>query len=418
VPIDDVNPRPRAHTETTYRYDPVVKLIVGGIQQESDGNTYAYGFRPNGPGKGQWSRQRIPGGGAGTQFHHAVYIPELRAHAFLTTVDKRTDLLLWRPDPAAWSTTAGDATPRASITVAGRTVASLQEACDIGGDVRIGAGTLRSQGAKITRPVRIRGAGRTATIIDGDGVAVEGKGVFDCWADASFADLAIVNAAGAAGNIAAIRHEAGSLALSGVMLRHCQNGILGGKPGGATLDMDDCDVLDCGIDESGATHGVYVSAIARASVRRCRFGNMHVGHYFKSRACENLLVDNVLGSDFGDTKSYNIDLCYGGRAMIIGNTLRQGKNCGNTCMISYGAEARFIGSESLAQRIANAGYVVEVRDNRFASTAGGIAFRNALPATITEVRIDIRDNTLAGLSAIAEGRYVTTGTNAVGPAPV
>jgi hypothetical protein len=355
----------------------------------------------------------VPGGGAGTQMHHAAYVPELRAHAFLTTVDKHTHLVLWRPDPEAWITPVDTAGPKATITVGDRTVRTLQEACDVGGDIRISAGTIYGQGAKITKVARIIGEGRGKTIIDGDGVAVEGKGIFDCWADTTFEDLTLMNAAGSAGNIAAIRHEAGNLKVHRVILRHCQNGILGGKPSDATVEMDDCDVSDCGIDESGSTHGVYFSAIAKATVNNCRFDNIHIGHYIKSRARENHITGNTLGVTFNDTTSYNIDICYGGKAFINRNVLRQGPKGGNNCMISYGAEARFIATTPLARQIDTLGNVAEITDNKFLSTAGGVGIRNAMPEAATAVKLDVRGNKFQGLAKATEGTRFSASDNLV-----
>jgi len=412
-PIDDVNYRPRAKSESTYRYDEASKLIVGSIQQERDGATYAYAFKPRGHGQGQWLTQVVPGGGAGTQMHHAVYVPELRAHSFLTTIDKRTHLVLWRPDPGGWIEPVDNSGPKAVITVAGRVVPTLQEACNIGGDIHISAGTIYGQGAKITKPVRISGDGKGKTIIDGEGVAVEGKGVFDCWDDATFTDVTVMNAAGGSGNIAAIRHEAGDLLLRKVALRHCQNGILRGTPSDATVEMDDCDVSDCGIDESGGTHGVYFSAIAKATVNNCRFDNIHIGHYLKSRARENHITGNTLGVTFNDTKSFNIDICYGGKATIRNNVLRQGPKGDNNCMVSYGAEARFIAGTPLADRIASAGHMAEIAGNRFLSTAGGVGIRNAMPETAPGVKLEVHGNEFRGLGTVTQGTRIDAFDNRI-----
>jgi len=297
--------------------------------------------------------------------------------------------------------------------VAGRVVPTLQEACNIGGDIHISAGTIYGQGAKITKPVRISGDGKGKTIIDGEGVAVEGKGVFDCWADATFTDVTVMNAAGGSGNIAAIRHEAGDLLLRKVALRHCQNGILGGKPSDATVEMDDCDVSDCGIDESGGTHGVYFSAIAKATVNNCRFDNIHIGHYLKSRARENHITGNTLGVTFNDTKSFNIDICYGGKATIRNNVLRQGPKGDNNCMVSYGAEARFIAGTPLADRIASAGHMAEIAGNRFLSTAGGVGIRNAMPETAPGVKIEVHGNEFRGLGTVTQGTRIDAFDNRI-----
>jgi hypothetical protein len=413
APVDEVNYRPRAIYETTYRYDPANQLIVGSIQEEHDGKTYAYAFKPLGHGRGQWLTQVVPGGGAGTQKHHAVYVPALRAHAFLTAVDKRTDLVLWRPDPKGWTAPIDDSGPKATITVAGRVVQTLQQACDIGGDIRISAGTIYDQGAKITKVVRITGGGKGITVIDGEGVSIEGKGIFDCWADTAFENLTIMNAMGSGGNNAAIRHEAGNLALRKVELRHCQNGVLGGKPSEATVEMDDCDVSDCGIDESGSTHGVYFSAIAKATVNNCRFDNIHIGHYIKSRARENNITRNVLGRTFNDTKSYNIDICYGGKVFIGHNVLRQGAKSDNNCMISYGAEARFIAGTPLSERMDAIGHVAEIANNTFLSTAGGVAVRNSMPEQVPGVKISVHANEFQGLTAVTQGAHINAYDNVV-----
>jgi hypothetical protein len=416
-PIDNVNYRPRSRSESTYRYDDASKLIVGSIQQERDGATYAYAFKPLGHGRARWLTQVVAAGGTGTQMHHAAYVPDLRAHAFLTTIDKHTHLVLWRPDPTAWAEPVDNSGPKATITVAGRTVATLQEACNIGGDIRISSGTIYGQGAKITKPSRITGDGKGKTIIDGEGVAIEGKGVFDCWVDTTFEDLTVMNAAGGSGNVAAVRHESGNLLLRRVALRHCQNGILGGKPSDATVEMDDCDVADCGIDESGGTHGVYFSAIAKATVNNCRFDNIHIGHYLKSRARENHITGNTLGVTFNDTKSFNIDICYGGKTTIRNNVLRQGPKADNNCMISYGAEAKFIAGTPLAERIAAAGHVAEITGNRFLSTAAGTGIRNAMPETMPGVKLDVHANEFRGLGIVTQGTRINAFDNVVEKAP-
>jgi hypothetical protein len=82
-------------------------------------------------------------------------------------------------------------------------------------------------------------------------------------------------------------------------------------------------------------------------------------------------------------------------------------------MISYGAEARFIAGTPLAERIASAGHVAEITGNRFLSTVGGTAIRNAMPETTPGVKLDVHANEFRGLGTVTQGTRINAFDNVI-----
>jgi hypothetical protein len=354
------HPRPRWQG-TGLVYDSKAKLIVGNMV-----GGFMYGFRPTEPGAGEWLQHPVPTTAQPAAYTQA-YVEELDAHFIITGDGSKDQTWAFRWDPAQARLAVDPRKPKATISVSAQTVATMQEACNIGGDVILSAGALygAAAAAQIDRPVNVTGQG--TEFIDG---VLGGKGTFIVNASSRFADVAISGAKVPDMNGAGIRWQGGDLTLERVKLTGNQNGLLGGN---GHLVMDDCDVLDNGAAD-GQSHGIYIQGTAlSATVRNSIFNGTKIGHHFKSRAAKSLVEDTVLGLDFLGTESCCVDLPDGGEAVIRRCQMRQGPKTDNNTMVKYFAELR-------ATHAANS---LLVQDCTMESRiANGIGLRNTHPTVV------------------------------------
>jgi hypothetical protein len=257
--------------------------------------------------------------------------------------------------------------PRATISVDGRSVGTMQAAADAGGIIVLSAGELRSPkdgaggvvgAAHFRKPVSVVGEG--TLVID---QSIEDKGTFIVEADASFAGLDIAGATGD-GTGAAFRHQGGDLLIRRTKIHRCENGLLG--PAGyvaCKLIVDDCDVFDNGTG-TGQTHGLYVGAIAAFTCLNSRFRATSIGHHVKSRARRTVMWNCEVGTDFTGNESYNIDVPQGGDVAVDGCHLRQGPRTDNDVLVNYGGE-----------RDPHPGGSLTISNTVFESTIGGTGLR-------------------------------------------
>lgn len=387
-------PSPAGDKSTRFVYDRANQLIVGGL---IPGLMFA--FKPLPDGTGQWLQHPAPGT-AKTIFYCHAYAERTNTHLVLCDFGKlgrRTIAFRWDPNAAQVAVdTRGDQPPPAKITVGGVAVATLQQACNAGGEIAVGAGELRGgiACATIGRPVRIVGQDSALTA-----AGIEGKGILIVSADARFEGLEISGADVSDGNGAAIRHQGGNVVLNKVKLHHNQNGILGpASPQPYSLDMSDCEVHHNGTG-TGQTHGVYIGKIDRFTCVKSRFYATRIGHHIKSRARETLVQGCEVGTDFDGNESYNIDIPVGGDATVTDCTLRQGPKTDNKVMLNYGSEAGPYPDGTL-----------KVYRCVFESTAGGTGIRNALPGVVA----DVQDCDFNGVTTPVEGNHTRRNCRANG----
>jgi len=380
----ETNWRPRASRNgagTGFAYDAANKLIVG---QMVDGKMYA--FRPLSANRGEWLEHPVPMEHETSSYCHA-YVPRLNAHFVTTDVKgKGRTTFAFRWDPAKAQVVKDTRQPPATIQAGGRTVSSMQAACDFGGVVALSAGGLYGGRAcaVIKRPVEINGK---ETLLNAPGIG--DKGILIVRANTVITSVEISGARVPSGNGAAIRHEAGNLTLRRVKLHDSQDGVLTGTTPAEVL-IEDCELYSCG-SGTGQTHALYIGRVTKLVCTRSRFRDTRIGHHLKSRAATTIVRDCELGTDFEGTESYNLDFENGGDVTVENCVLRQGPKTDNSVMVNFGNDVKGSWPQS----------ALRFQGCRFESTAGGIAIRNSL----LRVVVDIRDCDFKGVAIVVRGPH-------------
>ncbi len=144
------------------------------------------------------------------------------------------------------------------------------------------------------------------------------------------------------GNGAGIRLEWGDLLVTRSTFRNSDEGILAGsyEKGSVTIERSTFTGLG-GCPDGGCAHSIYIGAFAKLTVSRCRFEKGTGGHYVKSRAPVNEVLDSSFDDSGGKNTNYMIDLPAGSVGLIARNEFVQGKSKENhSALIAVAAEAR------------------------------------------------------------------------------
>ncbi len=144
------------------------------------------------------------------------------------------------------------------------------------------------------------------------------------------------------GNGAGIRLEWGDLRVVRSTFRNSQQGILTGayERGVITIERSTFSGLG-GCPESGCAHSIYIGGYGKLTVSRCRFEKGTGGHYVKSRAPVNEIIDSSFDDTGGKNTNYMIDLPAGSVGLITRNEFVQGHGKENhSALIAVAAEAR------------------------------------------------------------------------------
>jgi hypothetical protein len=173
-------------------------------------------------------------------------------------------------------------------------------------------------------------AGKGIFVIGGDNVTVRG--------------LTFQGAEVPSRNGAGIRAQGGNLTVEHSTFLENQMGILAtGALSGTLLVRDSLFARNgncyphCRDDDF--MHALYVGReIALLRVERSEFTEQHDGHYVKSRAMRNEIVDNVIHDGDKATSSYLIDIPDGGTLIATGNQLEKGPGFENDVTIAVGEE--------------------------------------------------------------------------------
>jgi hypothetical protein len=187
--------------------------------------------------------------------------------------------------------------------------------------------------------IRIHGAGADKTILDADGRAAAGKGLWVVQGtNVTIRGVALRGAACPDRNGAGIRHEAdGALTVSDCRFERNENGFLSGVATNAVLTFERCVFRDNGAGD-GYSHNVYVGRAKRLVFRDCASDHAREGHALKSRARETV-VENCVFDDGDDGRSsYLVDCPNGGRVRIAGCRFVQSPVAPNGTMVSVGEE--------------------------------------------------------------------------------
>jgi hypothetical protein len=144
------------------------------------------------------------------------------------------------------------------------------------------------------------------------------------------------------GNGAGIRLEWGDLLVTRSTFRNSEEGILAGSydRGTVTIERSTFSGLG-GCPDGGCAHSIYIGSFAKLTVSRCRFEKGTGGHYVKSRAPVNEVLDSSFDDTGGRNTNYMIDLPAGSVGLIARNEFVQGKGKENhSALIAVAAEAR------------------------------------------------------------------------------
>lgn len=183
----------------------------------------------------------------------------------------------------------------------------------------------------------IRGVGGMAHM-KSQGVTVKGKAIWVIKGnDITVEHIGFHDARVTSKNGAGIRLEGRNLTVRHSLFRNNENGILTGKNPESEVLVEHSE-FDRNGHPSGQSHNLYIGAIRKFTLRDSVSRRAKVGHQVKSRAAENIIVNNRLVDEVTGNSSYLIDLPSGGSAIITGNTLQQGALAENSGMISFGAE--------------------------------------------------------------------------------
>ena len=187
--------------------------------------------------------------------------------------------------------------------------------------------------------IRIFGAGPDKTVLDADGRAAAGKGLWVVQGtNVTIRGVTLRGAACTDRNGAGIRHEAdGALTVADCRFENNENGFLSGVATNAVLMFERCVFRDNGAGD-GQSHNVYVGRAKKLVFRDCASDHAREGHALKSRARETV-VENCVFDDGDDGRSsYLVDCPDGGRVRIVGCRFVQSPVAPNGTMVSVGEE--------------------------------------------------------------------------------
>ncbi|KPA15414.1 conserved hypothetical protein, secreted [Candidatus Magnetomorum sp. HK-1] len=193
----------------------------------------------------------------------------------------------------------------------------------------------------------IRGVGGRAHL-HASGRSAEGKAIWVIRGEnTTVENIEFSNCAVEDRNGAGIRLEGNNLILRNCYFHHNENGIL------TAIGLDDCELLIEGCEfayngnGNGLTHNMYINAMKRFTLINSYSHHTVVGHNVKTRAYENhILYNRIMDEEIGRS-SYLIDFSQGGKNIMIGNVLYQGRYAENQSMISHNAEYPYHSQQEL-----------------------------------------------------------------------
>jgi Ca2+-binding RTX toxin-like protein len=201
--------------------------------------------------------------------------------------------------------------------------------------VQVQAGTYTNDFATINTKITLQGVGGMVHMV-ATGDIPNDKGILITNTDVAIDRFEFSGAQGGSGNAAGIRYQGGNLTVTNSYFHDNQNGLLGNPVVNGTITIRASEFGHNGAGD-GYTHNLYVTGIAKLTVADSYFHDAVVGHQIKSRAAETEVINNRIFDNDG-TSSYSIDLPNGGRAVLTGNTIQQGRNGENPNIVAFGEE--------------------------------------------------------------------------------
>ena len=145
------------------------------------------------------------------------------------------------------------------------------------------------------------------------------------------------------GNGAGIRLEHGDLQVKNATFRNSESGILTADDPAGSIVVDQSTFSGLGRCDRGLScaHGIYAGHYGSLTVTHSRFERGTGGHYLKSRATRNTILDNSFDDVHGHATNYMIDLPAGSVGRITGNVFVMGPDKENhSAIVAVAAEAR------------------------------------------------------------------------------
>ena len=209
------------------------------------------------------------------------------------------------------------------------------------GTVIVAPGTYRDCAVFGGQSVTVRAATPSTAIFDGGACAGKATLIFNGM-DAVVDGIVFQNIHVPDGNGAGIRLEWGNLLVTRSTFRDSDEGILTGSYDKGTITIERSTFSGLGgCPESGCAHSIYVGGYGKLTVSRSRFERGTGGHYVKSRAPVNEILDSSFDDTGGKNTNYMIDLPAGSVGLIARNEFVQGKGKENhSALIAVAAENR------------------------------------------------------------------------------
>jgi len=204
-------------------------------------------------------------------------------------------------------------------------------------------------------------------------------------------------------NGAGIRHERGHLTLRDTFFHHNEFSILTGGAPGATLDVESSEFWYQKRDNT-YSHGIYVGALLRFTMRDSVVKGTDRGHQIKSRALANYIIDNRIEDGAEGNSSRLIDLPNCGLSFVTGNTMQKGALTQNINAIGYGAE----GCEGRTDRQRH----LYVENNTFVNEAQ----MSVLVNNHVDAEVLVANNRMVGPGIFLVGKGVESGNVRTSPA--
>lgn len=239
-----------------------------------------------------------------------------------------------------------------TVTETGRSYGSLQEAVNAIGS---GEGTIRIAPGRY-RDCAVQEAGRVAFVAEKAGTAIfddaicESKATLVTRGEGTHVQgIVFTHMIVPDGNGAGIRMEKGDLTVVDSMFLDGQCGILSANDQADTITIERSTFAGLGKDPTGnGAHALYIGGSGRLKVTRSRFERGTGGHYLKTRNPQVEITDNSFDDSKGSHTNYMIDLSWGARGRIAGNSFVQGGGKDNySTMIAVAAEGAEHGSAGL-----------------------------------------------------------------------
>ncbi len=256
-----------------------------------------------------------------------------------------------------------------------------------GDTIEVDAGTYAGDSCYLkVDGLTVRGIGGRAKL-DMTGQAIAGKkGIFVVGGNnitlehLEFTGAAISDDDGANG--AGIRMEGKTLVVRDCFFHDNQNGILATplETAGSSLLVEysefDHNGIGNGCNVGGCTHNMYINHLDSFTLQYSYSHNADSGHLVKTRALENHILYNRIGSEGNGTTSYEIDVPNGGLTYLIGNTIQKDAQAGNGFLVAYAEEGA---SNPVQSLFAVNNTFVSAKGSTFVSVPGGFdasGFRN------------------------------------------